>query len=174
MIKKTLSETIICTDYLPELSKVDNDEIDQIIIKDYLNKPPQNIYDDVELSPNKNITWVMDYARSKFKIAVSKDTLVPIFGTGKIEKPGETGYNRSYHNQYELNRSPDFIVIYCGNTNSGDIIIQYHNFRKAVCYWSVPMEKNKIIIFNGNLNYFMTKNEEEKDRITFTQLCQIY
>ena len=87
MIKKKLSETIICTDYLPELSKVNNDEIDQVIIKDYLNNPPQNVFDDVELSSNKNITWVMDYARSKFKLTVDRETLIPILGIGKIEKP---------------------------------------------------------------------------------------
>ena len=81
MIKKKLSETIICTDYLPELSKVNNDEIDQVIIKDYLNNPPQNVFDDVELSPNKNITWVMDYARSKFKF--NTITLEKLFVIGQ-------------------------------------------------------------------------------------------
>jgi len=173
MIKRTLAETILCVDTLPTLSKVDNKIIEEEIIKDYTINPPKEIYDDVPLRDHKHITWVMDYARSKFKI-VYKKTLVPLNGTGKIHKLNESSYKKNYCNPFNLAISPDFIVIYCANSTSGDVVIEYENYRKGLLNWMVPMEKNKIIIFNGNLNFFMTKNEEKEDRISFIIPCQAY
>jgi hypothetical protein len=174
MIKRTLAETILCVDTLPALSRVDNKIIEEEIIKDYTKNPPKEVYDDVPLRDHTQITWVMDYTRSKFKITNDRKTLIPLRGIAKIHKTNESSYKKTYWDPFNLATSPDFIVIYCANAKSGEVVIEYENYRKGPAYWKVPMEKNKIIIFNGNLNFFMTKNEDKEDRITFIMPCQFY
>ena len=45
------------------------------------------------------------------------------------------------------------------------MIIEYDDNRKKGLYWEMPIESNKYVMFNSNLEYYILPNKSDKQRI---------
>tara|TARA_R100000005_G_C4994847_1_gene201789 strand:- start:1346 stop:1894 length:549 start_codon:yes stop_codon:yes gene_type:complete len=167
--KLTLTEQNIFYDYFPiENSFVDIEKIKFNILKNYWGKYKQsfNISDShhyyYNLTPDKNVTWVLDWIRDQLNlkqdikwISLKKRCL--------IQNQGESINFHKHIDEHDLNGSPTLSGIYtvdCGKETS-DLIFKYSQGKNIGTY-SIPMEKNKVIIFNSELEHSFEKNKNEE------------
>jgi len=131
---------------------------------DNINIEKLNRYKDIKIETMQDITWLMDYIEGKF-ILKTGITLWPKEISVMIHNKGESSIKRHHLDYSNLKNSPDIVMLYFLESDKNNLIIEYDNGRKKGCYWSFPIEKNKYVLFNSHLEYYLKPNVSDEQRI---------
>lgn len=177
MKKKALSETNIYFDQLPDISDVDNVKIKNFILTNLFkdiekNKLNKNKYGDMEIGTCQDISWVMDYARDKINLN-HKFTLIPTKVFINVHTKYETSIKRHHIDYLDVRNSPDYTLMYVVEANNSEIVVEYNDHRKQGNSYNIKLKNKDLIMWNSDLNYYLTPNLEEEYRILLFFNCQI-
>ena len=76
------------------------------------------------------------------------------------------GSIKRHHLDYaDLKNSPDIVMLYFIDSDDNNMIIEYDDNRKKGIYWNMPIESNKYVMFNSNLEYYLLPNKSDNQRI---------
>jgi hypothetical protein len=172
MLKEILSETFYVTDFLPESSKVDNNLVHSLILNDYAKQSFstifENKYNDVFIKYHQQYGWIFDYIRDQFYIKYNISLRLEKT-IANVEGYLESTFKRNQVDLYDIKGSPDYTILYFVQ-GEGDLVIEWSDHRDLNRYLTVEFESKKIIIFNSDLNYYLTKNTSQdlRSSIIFT------
>lgn len=167
MHKKVLSETVFYYGELPHISHVSNEEIKNFILKEFskIKSINEDRYKDIKLPAHKHISWIIDYVRDIVKTKFGF-TLIPINIISQVHEIKETTIKRNHVNPYDIHNSPDFTLIYCVDFNEEDqLVIEFEDHRNKENYWTIPIKNKDFVMWNSDLNYYISPNKKEKFRI---------
>jgi hypothetical protein len=177
MKKKVLSETSIYSDEIPDISNIDNFKIKSFILTNLLNnieknKLNENKYNDIEINTYRDINWVMDYVRDHVKSKYNF-TLIPIKTFVQVHTKHETSVKRNHINYLDIHNSPDYTIMYVVEGNNSEITLEYNNHRIKENSYNIKLKNKSIVMWNSDLNYYLTPNLEEDYRILLLFNCHI-
>jgi len=162
-----LHKDFIMTTFLPK----DHSDINFDNIRYYLEYKTDKIdlkklnrYNDVKIETMQDITWLTDYIEGQYLLK-TKVTLWPKEISVMVHNKGEGSIKRHHLDYANLKDSPDLVMLYFLETDKNDLIIEYDNGRKKGCYWTLPIEQNKYVLFNSHLEYYLKPNTSGKQRI---------
>ena len=134
--KNILNEQFLIIDFVPEILKINYNEIIQQVLLKYYQK--ERLDDDkvyygynyTKYDYHQHIQWIQDYIRDHYKV--------------------EHG-------------SPDISALICLEPRdiSSEIIFEYEVGRSKKRRWSIPMQKNKIILFSSDITHRLTENKNK-------------
>ncbi len=162
MHKILLSETCIYGDYLPEISGVNNDEVKKFLLKEVSSSLKNlNDYEEYSCGFNQNLDWINTYIRNKLS---AKHKIFLDFMDHYLLKQNynESILKRNHLDFYSTKNTPDFISIYFSDDSSNNLILEYDDHRSKNLNWKIPIEKNKCVTFNSDINFYFNKNKEDK------------
>jgi len=167
MIKNTFLERSIFQDIIPEISFIDNKIISNSILNDFLSIKENNFnkFKDIKIFSTQHIIWVCDYVRDHVSLHygfnfVLKETFA------QIQFINESSIKRNHIDIKNLEHSPMYTMLYFPYGDDGKIIIEYPSFNNQIKEIEIPIEIGKLVIFNSDLNYYLTSNNKDKFRIT--------
>jgi len=154
-----LSKTCLYYDYLPKISKVNNNLLKKFIL---FNKKlnTSNRFGDIKMGVHQHITWIMNYISDKFLVLHNK-TLIPLNIIAQINKKGKKIVKRNYVNFKDIKKCPYYTYLYCINGKTKLTFYFNDNVDKNK-KWIIPVEKNKYVMWNSNLDYSID-NKENND-----------
>ena len=162
-----LSKQFILHGKLPlSLSKVNFENVYDFIswnIQD-LHERKLNRFKDAHVPLSQDIIWILDYAEAKYQLKTGK-TLRRKTHDVMVHWKNEGTTKRHHLNYADLKNSPDIVMLYFIDSDDNDMIIEYDNNRKKGVYWNMPIESNKYVIFNSNLEYYLLPNKLDDQRI---------
>ncbi len=123
-----------------------------------------NRHKDVKIPTMQDITWLMDYIEGQYLLK-EKITLWPKEISVIVHDKGEGSIKRHHLDYSDLKGSPDLVMLYFLETDKNNLIVEYDEGRKKGCYWSLPVENNKYVLFNSHLEYYLKPNTADKQRI---------
>lgn len=162
-----LSKKFILHGKLPlHLSKVDFDHIHDFVNWNIENLHERNLnrFKDIDIHLLQDIIWILDYAEGKFLVKRNK-TLDRKSVDLMIHDKNEGSIKRHHLHYPNLKESPDIVLLYFIDTDDNNMIIEYDDNRKKGLYWTMPIENNKYVMFNSNLEYYLLPNKSDKKRI---------
>jgi len=172
--KKTLVSQFVIWDYFPiKQSLIDFEKVKFNALKNYWgNYRQSNNIDDwrynyYNLSDDKNITWIIDYVRDSYNL-ISKNMLRPVQRNRAIVLSQNEGLNSHNHmDPYNLIESPILSGIFTCQIgkNKVNLVIDYETGRLKSKKIRIPMETNKIILFNSELNHYYEVNNNKEHLI---------
>lgn len=167
MIKHTFLERSIFQDIIPEISFIDNKIISNSILNDFLSIKENNFnkFKDVNIFSTQHIIWVCDYVRDHVLLHygfnfVLKETFA------QIQFINESSVKRNHIDINNLEHSPMYTMLYFPYGDDGKIIIECPSFNNQIKEIEIPIEIGKLVVFNSDLNYYLTSNNKDKFRIT--------
>jgi hypothetical protein len=169
MKKKVLTETNIYFDQLPNISSVDNFKIKNFVLTNFLksiekNELNKNKYGDIEINTCQDITWVMDYVRDNVRLNYNF-TLIPTKIFVNIHTKYETSIKRNHISYLDIPNSPDYTLMYVVEANNSEIVLEYSNHRLKENSHNIELKNKDLIMWNSDLNYYLTPNLEQDYRI---------
>ena len=141
-------------------------------VKSYVMNLNKNKYKDIEINTCQDITWVMDYARDHVKLN-HKFTLIPKKIFINVHTKYETSIKRNHINYLNIHNSPDYTLMYVVEANNSEIVLEYNNHRIKENSHNIKLKNKDLIMWNSDLNYYLTPNLEEDYRILLFFNCQI-
>tara|TARA_R110002072_G_C7740114_1_gene516563 strand:+ start:77 stop:631 length:555 start_codon:yes stop_codon:yes gene_type:complete len=171
MEKLRLTESFIIIKKIDEVSFVDTKLIKNHILSNFTLDARYNddqywyMKDYVKVPYHQHIQWTQDWLRDHYMLD-HRRTLVP---TEKDSIRGivqQTGENVNTHNnvkEWHLNDSPDVSCLFTVATGEkkSDIVFEYDDGRNKHRRWKVPLEQNQFILFSGDINHYITHNENK-------------
>jgi hypothetical protein len=177
MEKKVLSETNLFFGKLPEISDVDNLKIKNFILSNILKNLnnynfEKSLYKDIEINFFKDINWIIEYVRDTINLKY-KFQLIPIKTFIQIHDKHETEIKRNHIEYPNLHNSPDYTVMYVVEGKNSEITLEHDDHRNKNKFNKIQLFNKDIVIWNSDLNYYLTPNSEEDYRILIFFNCQI-
>lgn len=162
MKKILLSETSLYGDYLPNISNVNKEDVKKFAMKEIAsNAENLNNYQEYSCGFNKNLNWISWYIRNKLS-AKHKITL-DFMGQYLLKQDhNESTLKRNHLDFYSSTNTPDFITVYFMDNSSNFLELEYDDHRHKNLNWTVPVEQNKCITFNSDINFYFSKNKEKE------------
>ena len=171
MEKLRLTESFIIIKKIDEVSFVDTKLIKNHILSNFTLDARYNddqywyMKDYVKVPYHQHIQWTQDWLRDHYMLD-HRRTLVP---TEKDSIRGivqQTGENVNTHNnvkEWHLNDSPDVSCLFTVATGEkkSDIVFEYDDGRNKHRRWKVPLVQNQFILFSGDINHYITHNENK-------------
>lgn len=171
MEKLRLTESFIIIKKIDEVSFVDTKLIKNHILSNFTLDARYNddqywyMKDYVKVPYHQHIQWTQDWLRDHYMLD-HRRTLVP---TEKDSIRGivqQTGENVNTHNnvkEWHLNDSPDVSCLFTVATGEkkSHIVFEYDDGRNKHRRWKVPLEQNQFILFSGDINHYITHNENK-------------
>ena len=171
MEKLRLTESFIIIKKIDEVSFVDTKLIKNHILSNFTLDARYNddqywyMKEYVKVPYHQHIQWTQDWLRDHYMLD-HRRTLVP---TEKDSIRGivqQTGENVNTHNnvkEWHLNDSPDVSCLFTVATGEkkSDIVFEYDDGRNKHRRWKVPLEQNQFILFSGDINHYITHNENK-------------
>jgi hypothetical protein len=172
--KKTLNSQFVIWDYFPVLqSLVDYDKVKLNALKNYWGNYRQSYdiddwrYNYFNLSDDKNISWIIDYIRDSYNLISTKNTLRPNSRRCMVLSQNESINSHNHIDPYDLLNSPIMSGIFTSQIgkNEVNLVIEYETGRLKSQKMRIPMETNKIILFNSELNHYYEANNNKEPLI---------
>ena len=163
--KNVLTEQFLIIDFIPAILPIDYDKLKQhLLIAYYKNKKVGNeeIYYDYHYTKydhHQHIQWIQDYIKDHYKEEHYKTPILVKQGA-IIQQMNENLGNHHHIDDWDYNESPDMSALMClePGEKSSNVIFEYEAGRNKKRRWTVPLQKNKIILFSSNLTHRITKN----------------
>jgi len=74
----------------------------------------------------------------------------------------ESTLKRNHLDFYSSTNTPDFITVYFMDNSSNFLELEYDDHRHKNLNWTVPVEQNKCVTFNSDINFYFSKNKEKE------------
>tara|TARA_R100001198_G_scaffold82970_1_gene56271 strand:+ start:69 stop:617 length:549 start_codon:yes stop_codon:yes gene_type:complete len=163
--KNVLTEQFLITDFIPTLLPIDYDKLKQhLLIAYYKNKKlgDDEVYYDYNYTKydyHQHIQWLQDYIRDHYKVEHHK-TPILINQGAIVQRENESIGNHHHIDDWDYNESPDMSALICLELGdiSSNVIFEYEAGRSKKRRWSIPLQKNKIILFSSDLTHRITTN----------------
>jgi len=162
MKKILLSETCFYGDYLPDISNVNKKDVKKFALKEIAsNAEKLNNYEEYPCGFNQNLDWISWYVRNKMFV---KQNINLDFMNHYLLKQdyNESLLKRRHLEYYSKKETPDFITIYFMDNSSNSLELEYDDHRYKNLNWTVPVEQNKCVTFNSDINFYFNKNKEKE------------
>jgi len=162
-----LSKKFILQGKLPlHLSKVNFENIYDFVSWSIQDKHERNLnrFEDLSIPICQDIVWILDYAEAKYQLIRGK-TLRRKSLDVMVHWKNEGSLKRHHLHYPNLKDSPDVVMLYFIDSDDNNMIIEYDDNRKKGLYWTMPIESNKYVMFNSNLEYYLLPNKTDKQRI---------
>ena len=77
-----------------------------------------------------------------------------------VQRENESIGNHHHIDDWDYNESPDMSALICLELGdiSSNVIFEYEAGRSKKRRWSIPLQKNKIILFSSDLTHRITTN----------------
>lgn len=171
MEKLRLTESFIIIKKIDEVSFVDTKLIKNHILSNFTLDARYNddqywyMKDYVKVPYHQHIQWTQDWLRDHYMLD-HRRTLVPTENDSIRGIVQQTGENVNTHNnvkEWHLNDSPDVSCLFTVATGEkkSDIVFEYDDGRNKHRRWKVPLEQNQFILFSGDINHYITHNENK-------------
>lgn len=161
--KKILHESFVLTGNLPKSSNVNINILHELLLEDF--KYHKDINDpDIKLTYNKHQTWVMELLLEFMQLKnpeFFRQTILNIYGN--VEKKGQFSVRRNHYNNIQPHNGSAVTCLFFLK-GSGKLIIEYNNYPILDNTWTEEIKPKKFVMFNSNLNYYRTINEEDAER----------
>ena len=165
MHKKVLSEQFVITHKVADILKFDRKKIISDTIKNYFfNKriEKEEWYEQFnycETNDVQSLSWMHDYIRDHYKVEYFETPIIVRRHGIVLEKNSSLG---SHHHidEWDLEGSPEISVLWCledRDVNS-KVVFEYEFGRNKKLRYSLPLEKDTLIIFPSYLRHKITKN----------------
>ncbi len=162
MKENILYKKIICTDSLPKESLVNNSEIKSHIFLNFIKNNSKDNF--IKLNFNQHCQWIYEYIHDKFKTYL-KETLEIVDMYSEIHVVNEISIKKNNHNHYDLINSPDYIAAYIVQGENSNLIIEWEDAKHKNIKESFNVKKGNIILWNSDLNYYFSHNNDNLERI---------
>lgn len=172
MDKKVLTEKFLVKFNLPNLSKVDNLELNRRIYEQKQNFvfSPSNKYEDINISFLQDVKWVSDYIIEKLAVDQKKHTYVSDHFVN-IQKPEHMSFKRNNINLNDIRNSCDYTCLFIVK-GEGNLYLEYNdNIRKQQTFVE-KIEERSILIFNSDIEYYLDRNKTPYERTVLTFLLK--
>jgi len=169
--KITLSEKFISYSHLPKILKIDNEQLINHIITNSTERESDDIhnfrYNYFKVPYFTQFNFIFEYIQNLFQVDYKKNIFqFKEYNTAIILDKNESTYKHSTIDWYNLPQSPDMNCIMCLNDlkEKNYLMIDYEDGKKVTSY-KMPLEKNKFILFNSELPFYITKNTNDEKNI---------
>jgi hypothetical protein len=169
--KIKLSENFLAYSFLPNILKINNHQLISQILNNHKEKESEDIldfkYNYYKILYFTELNFIFEYIQDVVKTEMSKSFYqYKTYPTSIILNKNEYTYKHSTIDWYNLNNSPDFNCIVCLNDlkEKNYLILDFKNGKEINSY-KILLEKNKFIIFNSELPYFITQNKNEETNV---------
>jgi len=167
--KVVLTEQSIIIGSIPKLLKFDKDSIKINLLKNYSNNNYQSFdefnyhKDYLTIDYHQHITWISDFIADNYTLNYKK-SLVQNSLSGIVLFPGQSINYHHHVDDYDIHHSNDITCVYNleAQKDSSSIVFEYQQGRKRHAKYKQPLETNKYIIFNSELNHSYTINKSDK------------
>jgi|TARA_A100001015_G_C14983293_1_gene710421 hypothetical protein len=169
MFNKTiLSENFFIKGFISKDLKIDYFYLKNNVIKNYayqeFRTKNKNSYKKnyLNLSYDKNITWIHQYVEDFFKLRQSQPIEIHTI-SGIFVLPNEYISLHNHINYYDLSDSPEISFLYVLDCGKKPVEIEFTHesiFEKEKKSF-VNLDKNEYLVFNSNLNHAITKNNND-------------
>lgn len=171
MEKLRLTESFIIIKKIDEVSFVDTKLIKNHILSNFTLDARYNddqywyMKDYVKVPYHQHIQWTQDWLRDHYMLD-HRRTLVPTEKDsirGIVQQLGENVNTHNNVKEWHLNDSPDVSCLFTVATGEkkSDIVFEYDDGRNKHRRWKVPLEQNQFILFSGDINHYITHNENK-------------
>ena len=121
--------------------------------------------DYVKVPYHQHIQWTQDWLRDHYMLD-HRRTLVPTEKDsirGIVQQLGENVNTHNNVKEWHLNDSPDVSCLFTVATGEkkSDIVFEYDDGRNKHRRWKVPLVQNQFILFSGDINHYITHNENK-------------
>ena len=163
--KKIITEQSIVTGFIPKILKFNKEEIKFNLLKNYSYKTPllkSFSRPDLNIDFQQHITWIHDFIKDDYNLNYSS-SLVQNSISGIVLFPGQSIDFHHHIDDYDIHNSNDFTCIYTLDSfeNSSHLIFEYEQGRKRHGKWKEPLETNKYVLFNSELNHSYTNKSNK-------------
>ena len=162
MQENILYKKIICTDFLPKDSLVNDSEIKSHIFLNFIKNNSDN--NTISLTFNQHCQWVYEYIHDKFKTYLGK-TLEIVNMYAEVHAIDEISIKKHNHNHYNLINSPDYTAAYIVQGENSNLIIEWEDAKNKNVKESFNIKNRNIILWNSDLNYYFSSNNGNSERI---------
>jgi hypothetical protein len=172
MNKKVLTEKFLFTFNLPNLSKVNNLELNRKIYEQKQNFVflPTNKYEDIDILFSQDVKWVSDYVVEKLSVYQGKQTYVSDYFVN-VQKPEHISFKRNNINLNDIRNSCDYTCLFIVK-GEGNLYLEYdNNIRKQQTFVEKIKEKS-IAVFNSDIEYYLDRNTTPYERTVLTFLLK--
>jgi len=171
MEKLRLTESFIIIKKIDEVSFVDTKLIKNHILSNFTLDARYNddqywyMKDYVKVPYHQHIQWTQDWLRDHYMLD-HRRTLVPTEKDsirGIVQQLGENVNTHNNVKEWHLHDSPDVSCLFTVATGEkkSDIVFEYDDGRNKHRRWKVPLEQNQFILFSGDINHYITHNENK-------------
>lgn len=161
--KKILHQSFVITGNLPKASNIDVNILHNSMLEDF--KYHEDINDpDITLTYNQHYTWATELLLEYMELKnpeFYKQVLLTTYGN--VEKKNQFSVRRNHYNNIQPhNGSAVTCLLFL--KGSGKLVIEYNNYPILDNTWTEEIKPGKFVMFNSNLNYYRTINEEDTER----------
>ena len=155
-------------------SKIDNNKISESLRKD-LGKSTFDVTNktyDIPLTYHGQHSWILDLIRQQVSVYQNL-YIVNNKVWANIESFNEISVTRNNLNIQDIQNQPTHTLIYIlqAGDNAGELVLKYKKPNQKVYTDTCHVQQGNFYIFNSNIDYYFSKNLDEKDREYITWTC---
>ena len=163
--KKVLSEQFVITHKVSDLLKVDQKNLIANSIRNYVLEKrldDEDWYPDynyVKLDDHQHLAWIHDYIRDHYRGEYGHTPILVKRG-GVVLLPNENLGSHHHIDDWDLEGSPEISVLWCLEDRevNSKVIFEYEFGRNKKLRYSLPLEKDVLVIFPSYIRHKITKN----------------
>tara|TARA_Y100001938_G_C7956488_1_gene361986 strand:- start:112 stop:675 length:564 start_codon:yes stop_codon:yes gene_type:complete len=172
MHKKTLSEKFIITGTVDTVSFVkpkliENHCLSNFSLADKIKDDQFWHLEDYSKTPyHQHIHWFQDYIRDHYKLDYNATLVHPkehqhLNIRSIIQQSGESINYHNHVNPWDLENSPEVSCLYCVSETPEPVyvIFKYNDGRNKHLLWKEEIKYNKYILFNSDIDHYITQNK---------------
>ena len=170
MNKISLSETFLFHHFKPKKLNVFNEDLKKFILTHNLILD-NDIFCDANkkyfsLNFHKQLQWLRDFYSDELSFLLNK-RLFHFKTCALVLKSNESLDLHNHNDRWDLPNQSDVSALYVVSQDNfqSKLIFEYDNNRFIDKKYQIPLENDKIIIFNSTLNHKITKNENKNNTI---------
>jgi len=173
--KTVLSEQIVVNGNIrSENSNIDNNLISEKIIKDLEKMVFEypNFNYDIKTTYHAQHSWVYSLITEKIfldhQIALNNHTT-----WSNVEGLNEISVKRNNIDLNKIEGNPHYTLVYIvkAGKNPGEFMLNYDTQHQKQLYYKFPIQEGNFYLFNSNIDYYLSKNYDEENRIYMTWTC---
>jgi len=155
-------------------SKIDNDKISESLKKD-LDKATFDVTNktyDIPLTYHGQHSWILDLIRQQV-YAYQNLSIVNNKVWANIENFNEISVTRNNLNIQDIQNQPTHTLIYIlqAGDNAGELVLKYKKPNQKIYVDTCHVQQGNFYVFNSNIDYYFSKNLDEKNREYITWTC---
>ena len=168
MHKKVLSEQFVITHKVADILKFDRKKIVSDCVKNhFFNKrvEKEEWYEQFNYCKTddvQSLSWMHDYIRDHYKVEFNHTPIIVKIHGIVLEKNASLGAHH-HIDDWDLEGSPEISVLWCleDRVEKSKVIFEYEFGRNKKLRYSLPLEKDKLIIFPSYIRHKITKNRNK-------------